>query len=494
LSAVAFAVAMEPLRFRPAILFCWTPFVLAVTGAPWRKALALGLLHGLLVNAFGFHWLLPSLIRVGGFSVAGGCAVFLSLVVLQAGRSALIGILVALATRRGWPATLVFPLSLVAIEAIYPCVFPWCTGFLTSSVPAWMQLAELGGPLLLSAWLGVVHSGLARAYELVQDGRGRSALVLLGASLGVVLAVTVYGHFRVRAVRNAVEGAPLARIGVVQGNLTPERPERGNSLAHYRALTQALVESEPELDLVVWPETAIPYLVPMSGLGRFFSDTVARVPGQGVAARPLSTPLLAGAVLDRLESNARAGSAPRVVNAAVLADASSRVLGTYEKKLLVPIAESEFSPGERSAPLRLGIRTLGVSICYEDIWHRALRESVLDTRPNLLLNLTSDAWFGESAGASLHLAVASFRAVEHRRYLLKATTTGVTALVAPTGEVSWTLPPHRTATGVAEVRWLEGSTAYQRFGDWPWYGAVPLAALGAIIRRRRTTASYSAIR
>lgn len=101
--------------------------------------------------------------------------------------------------------------------------------------------------------------------------------------------------------------------------------------------------------------------------------------------------------------------------------------------------------------------------------------------PELLVNLTSDAWFGSSPAAELHLALASLRAVEHRRQLLRVTTDGVTALVEPTGEVTQRLPRGEPASSVFLVRWLSGGTPFEAVGDVPWWIVALLLFAGLLV-------------
>src|SRR5690606_33726445 len=82
--------------------------------------------------------------------------------------------------------------------------------------------------------------------------------------------------------------------------------------------------------------------------------------------------------------------------------------------------------------------------------------------------LSSDSWFGATPAAALHLSLARLRAVEHRKYFLRATTTGQTVLVDPTGAIVWSLPPDELASGVVVARWLGGATWYGQWGDSPW--------------------------
>ncbi len=109
---------------------------------------------------------------------------------------------------------------------------------------------------------------------------------------------------------------------------------------------------------------------------------------------------------------------------------------------------------------------------------RVVASSVLETtdesHPDLLVNLTSDTWFGDSSAAELHLALASLRAVEHRRELVRVTNDGVTAVVEPTGEVTQRLPRRKQGAAVFLVRWLSDSTPFDTVGDAPWWVALAL--------------------
>lgn len=134
--------------------------------------------------------------------------------------------------------------------------------------------------------------------------------------------------------------------------------------------------------------------------------------------------------------------------------------------------------------LTLDAHRLYVSICYEDILYEPFRATVQQLMPDLLVNLTNDSWFSGSAASQLHFALARLRAIEHRRWLLRVTNDGVTSLVAPTGYITWTLPPHQRATGTTAVGLLQTQTLYGRVGDALWYVTLALA-LFFVWRKRR---------
>ncbi|MDB5215111.1 MAG: Apolipoprotein N-acyltransferase, partial [Myxococcaceae bacterium] len=112
---------------------------------------------------------------------------------------------------------------------------------------------------------------------------------------------------------------------------------------------------------------------------------------------------------------------------------------------------------------------VSVLICYEDILPSFTNRMVAHADPELLVNITNDAWFGDTTEPWEHLALAKFRAIEHRRFLVRSTNSGVSAIVDPMGGVV-----SHTKTFVAEaqegtVRWLRGTTVYEVVGDVPWW-------------------------
>lgn len=199
-------------------------------------------------------------------------------------------------------------------------------------------------------------------------------------------------------------------------------------------------------------------------------------------------PLLLGAIVEEDGPHEHA-SGRRYFNAALLSSPEGAELGRYDKRALVPIGERPIGPGilarlgpriplesgDRSAVLSLGPHRMSVSICYEDMLPAAFRSTV-DRRADLLVNLTSDGWFDGSDGPAFHLALARWRAVEHRRYLLRGTTTGISAVVSPTGQIEWVLPEGAKMSGAVTIHWVQGLTIYELFGNSPFY-ALPVLLL-----------------
>ena len=178
----------------------------------------------------------------------------------------------------------------------------------------------------------------------------------------------------------------------------------------------------------------------------------------------------------------------RSCNTALLTDATGRILGSYDKSVLVPFGEyiplgdwfpslyswspytSRFWPGESEEPLALGRHLLSVSICYEDIFPGKIRSLMRGGRerrtPEAMFNLTNDSWYGNSSEPMEHLALASFRCIENRRALVRATNTGVSAFVDPVGRIVSRTGVWTRGSLVDRIPLLQGDTVYSRFGDW----------------------------
>ena len=491
LSAALCVLTVHPFDLWPLAPVCLAPLIVAIARASVLRGAALGLLHGVLMNALAFHWIGAAFQDVAGMLTLGAWGMLATFALLQGARTAVTTALGTLGARCGVPIAIGYPIATVAAELGYPLALRWRVGLFAVGFTPWIQLAELGGTLALSFWISGVAAMLACAW-LSDRGVERSRW-LVGAA-AILATVTAFGYRRAGTIERESIQAPSVRLGAVQADLGPVRLETRDSVAAYRNLSQTLLQEHPDLDLLVWPETAASRPVRESQLGPFVATEIAG----GLAGDAPSPPLLLGVVMEgdpTLGEHARHGNG-KLTNSAVLAGPRGKVLGRYDKRERVPIGErsldlglfevraaTEFEPGELRPALVLDGHRLSVSICYEDILDDAFRNSVKRQQPELLVNLTSDAWFRDSAGPDLHLELASLRAVEFRRFLLRATTTGVTSLVSPTGRVTWQLPVGRPATGVVDAHWLNGVTPYERFGDRPWV-ALLLASLAFVTVHR----------
>ncbi|NOZ01862.1 MAG: apolipoprotein N-acyltransferase, partial [Deltaproteobacteria bacterium] len=207
-------------------------------------------------------------------------------------------------------------------------------------------------------------------------------------------------------------------------------------------------------------------------------DTPAR--DRNAAIRGFSTPLLFGAIT--YERRKDFDDEQEYYNTALLVAPDGRVLGRYDKNYLlifgehIPFADwfpflkswlpeaGDYRPGRTVEVFDLDSVRIGLMICYEDIIPSFTRK-LADKDPNILINITNDAWFGKTSEPWQHLQLAAFRAIENRRYLLRSTNTGVSAVIDPVGRIVSHTSLEGAETLTADIAVLSGETIYQRFGD-----------------------------
>jgi apolipoprotein N-acyltransferase len=470
----------------PLALVAWAPLWHAIEAArargPGATALA-GLVFGLVAHAGGFAWLWRLVEVFLGGSAALGAALWLGHALWFAAAYAVQGLLLGLVRARGWPVAAAGPASLVAVEWLWPSLFPVHLGDALVERTHWIQIADLGGPLLLSALVALGNAAAFETWRWLAGARPRP-LATWAVAAGALLFATGYGALRMRALERALADAPRLEIGIVQANQGVLDKGRDPERVHERHLEQSreLLAAGP-VDLLVWPETVY---------GRGIRGPLP-VAGQ-LIRRDLAVPLLFGAPSLRVVEGRELE-----FNSAFLVGADGTIRDGYDKNLLVPIAEQlpfgaalegllphaqHFGAASETPALGLGAFRIATPICYETVEPAFLRRMVRDSGANLIVSLANDGWFGDSHEPWLHLALARLRAVEQRRYLVRATNSGISAVIDPAGRVV-------ARTGLLARESLRGAvrahgetTLYARLGDWPgWLAAAAVAAALLPLRR-----------
>ena len=474
----------------------FVPLVFALSGQTPKRAAWIGLAAGTTMNVAGFYWLLNMLRTFSGFPTAV-CMLFVLIVcAYQGGRMALMGWLYARATGRGWPAPVVFLLAFVASELLYPLLFPWYFAATVHDVPSLAQVAELGGPILVGALIVLVNLAIAEPVLALASNRKIDRRLMVSGAIGLG-AQSMFGLVRIGQIDARAAAAPPVHVGVVQGNLGlfQKREDPGEGLRRHLRLTGEL--KEKGVELVVWSESSVTFAVPE----QMKDDFMKRNVGQ-----KLGVPAIFGAVLIRPP---QAKDRERWFNTALSSDSRGNVTARYDKQYLLAFGEylpfgdtfpilyqwspnsGKFSAGTELDPLvmidRDGQRhKMTTLICYEDILPGFTRQAVNASRgeSELLVNMTNDAWFGDTSEPWEHLALARFRAIEHRRYLVRSTNSGVSAIVDPVGRV---LAHSKTFTAErldAKIHFMRASTIYEALGDSPWWLSSLGVAAMAFIRRK----------
>jgi apolipoprotein N-acyltransferase len=498
LSGLLYWLAFAGMDVWPLAFVAWVPLLVAMHRQMARRAMLLGWLAGVTMNVAGFFWLQEMLKTFSGFP-APVCFLFVLVVCgYQGGRIGLLGWLYGRASARGWPAPLVFAAAFAASELLYPLLFPWYYAATVHQVPALTQLAEVGGPILVG--LVLVAANLAIAEPLIARLERRKIVIGVVAAGAVTTAFALcYGFLRIGAVDAAAQAAPAATVGVVQANmgLMEKRTAFDEGLKRHLDMSRELHDAGA--DFVVWSET--------SAMRAVRDDSFKQDLRAGVARR-IGLPAIFGAVIVKHVPDEREYV---LYNSAVSSDGDGVVGSRYDKQYLLtfgeylPFGESfpvlykwspnsgHFTPGTSLEPLLLDVKDkadgqvkthrISTLICYEDILPRFTNDAVRHADPELLVNMTNDAWFGDTSEPWEHLALAQLRAVEHRRYLVRGTNSGVSAVVDPVGRVIAHSGTFREQAISAPIHWMRSHTVYERIGDWPWL-LVGLAVVVGSFRKR----------
>jgi len=500
-SGILYFLSFPTVDAWPLAFVAWVPLLVAIRGRTTRRTVILGCVAGFTTNVAGFYWLQSMLRTFSGFSPVFCFFFVLILCAYQGARTAFLAWLYGRGTARGWPAAPVFAAAFVASEVVYPVLFPWYFAASVHQVPLLLQVAELGGPIAVGLVLVAVNLALAElVLARVARRRVTAGTVAAGvAALGVSLA---YGASRVGAVDADARAAPKATVGVVQANmgLLEKRNSFDEGLQRHLRASDALFRGGA--DFVVWSETSV--MRPVMD-DRYTQDL-------GRVARAVAGPAVFGAVIVKPVSDARRYA---FFNSAVSSTADGAVITRYDKQFLLPFGEyipfgrqfpslyelspnsGRFEPGTSLDPLTLRLHgedhAVTMLICYEDILPEFTNRSVDRGNPDLLVNITNDAWFGDTPEPWQHLALAQLRAVEHRRFFVRGTNSGVSAVIDPVGRVVAHTSSFKQETIAAPVHFMRTKTIYERIGDAPWFGVALASAIAAFVRRparrRGSTAS-----
>ena len=460
---------------------CVGILLLSLFGVRPRVAFACGFLHGLLFVITALPWIATVLAVHGGISLAGGWSLLLLIAIAW-------GILT------GGFAWSVHRLSLRSIDlACLGAPFLWVTFEFARA-----HLPEIGFPWNLlgypaSANLGLLQlatitgiyglSFLAASFNALLVWTGASnmlttrARIGLGAAATAVLWIAALGGPRLVPKPQAHHFARAVQLNFPEVESYPADWFQAHAADLDEIVRISLAPSVDKPDLLVWPEAPAPFSYQDAQFAKIASTVAIR----------FGHPFLAGAVEWKPPVDA-SDAAPRGTllpyNSALLFDAQGRRVFVYDKVHLVPFGEYEpfplihrlvasvsgqvggFHKGNKYVVGQLpGGNTFGVFICYEAIFPGEVRHFAANDA-QVLINISNDGWFGRSAAAEQHLRMGRVRAVENRRWLVRATNNGFTVSVDPYGRVFEPIPPDIRAVADLPYDFRADETIYTSFGDW----------------------------
>ncbi|HSU90356.1 MAG TPA: apolipoprotein N-acyltransferase [Sporolactobacillaceae bacterium] len=386
------------------------------------------------------------------------------------------------ARRTRLPAVLTMPIAWTAVEWIrtyFPIGFPWnLLGYTAYRNLELIQFAEFTGVYGVSAL--IVFFNAVVYVVIFRRGSARLQTVSLTSLTAMMVALVAFGAWRIANLKNAPAEGSL-KVAMVQGNIPQSLKWDPKFLpTSYQVYQEETTKAAKRgADLIVWPEAAAAFLFqPDDRYPAALAEDASYRQKLLTLASSTGVPILFGApALAQL--NGQLG----FYNRAYLVSAKGEVVAHYDKMQLVPFGEyvparsilgffvnrvvhglGDMVPGAEQTLFSVKGAKLGILICYESIFPDFTRREV-KLGANVLVNITNDAWYGQSSAPFQVLAMAAMRSVETKVPMVRAANTGISAIIEPSGRITNRTPLFKRGTEIEEVPWRTVRTVYTRVGD-----------------------------
>ena len=474
LSGFLLALAFPGVNFYPLAFSGLVPLLIFIEKMGKKERFIAGLLAGFVHYLTLIYWFLPTMHTYGNLNiiVAGAAlilmclyfALYFGLFTMIIGSFKFNSLFMPFLAASLW----------VALEYLRSYIFsgfPWCiTGYSQYLNNYFIQIADITGIYGISFFILLVNAFVVLI--VINFKKDNKKIILSGFYILIVfIALFSYGKVRNNTIDTHIANATHAKFAVIQGNIRQDvkwdTRYVNDTLNKYSVLSEKASEEKP--DLIIWPETALPFYY---GFAKELSDKV------DVCVRKAKTSFLIGSpAFKRTETKIE------YYNRAYMLNKFSIETGVYDKVHLVPFGEyvplgkylsflgkltaqaGDFTQGESDCqPLEFGVGEAGILICFEVIFPSLSRKFV-QKGADVLLTITNDAWFGESAAAEQHFSMAVFRAIENRRSLARAANTGISGFIGPKGKIYEKSELFVEASLVHELPLLKIKSFYTIFGD-----------------------------
>jgi apolipoprotein N-acyltransferase len=495
------AVGLWPLAW-----IALVPLLLALKDTGTGTAARLGLLAGMVHYLSLLYWIIIVLGRYGNLPLWISIPALVLLALYMSSYLVLFCVIINRVWKyREFLIVWVGPLLWVGLDFIRSFLFsgfPWQDlGYSQYKALLLIQTADLTGhygitfhivlvnsvtALLLVLWVANRSAGQT-AQQVVTLRIRRAWFSAILPALAMVLIVLGYNAIRYSQISATIAEGVKMKIGVVQGNIEQDQKwspaMRLETIDIYTKLSkQALTRENDPPELLVWPETALPFLI---------SDNPYFRRLKNIFITKHQVWLLSGAPYYEEIAAKKKGQGKKFLsfNSAYLFRPDGEIGARYDKQHLVPFGEyvpfsdyvplfgplvenvGNFSSGKPGMPLSCQDAAIGVLICFESIFPELARDWTYKGA-NLLVNITNDAWYGRSSAPWQHLSVSVFRAVENRRSLVRSANTGVSAVIDPLGRITGESPLFQPFYLVADVPLLQVKTIFVILGH--YFGLICL--------------------
>ncbi|HKR65670.1 MAG TPA: apolipoprotein N-acyltransferase [Thermoanaerobaculia bacterium] len=487
-SGVLFAASFPTYTIGWLAFVAFVPLLVAIARAnSTREAFLLGWLWQTIAWLMMVPWVVRVMSHYGGLPYVTGVLIFIAMsLYLGLYGAAFAWIVKRLRLGIAFLPWLLVPLAWAGIEYARTYLFsgfPW--NLLATSIVDYASLIQIDraiGPYFTGAL--IVFPAVVAAWWITQRPASIARVLVVG-SLGILLMVWWgTGLVASKLIARPTSSATLT-AALLQPNISQEmRWDSANVIQIYgRMMDMTRIAADHGAKIVIWPESTVPLSYTQTD---FFRESIERI------SRDRNIDIILGSVAtDPARPN-------RIWNSAFLVS-GGKTIGHYDKIRLVPFGEyvplrrmlffaeklvhavGEFEFGTNDQPL-VGKLSYGPAICYEVVYPQ-ITGTQIRHGADVIVTITNDAWYDGTSAPQQHLWQARMRAIEGDRFVLRAATTGISALIDPTGRLLQTIPMGREGIIYAQFQARSAITPYIRFGDWFAWVAVVVVLIGLVRRR-----------
>jgi apolipoprotein N-acyltransferase len=493
LSGLFLTSIFPPFSFGLLIPVALAPLLCSIAGKTWKEAFRYGFITGVCHFATLLWWISPTIARYGKLPLWASWPVVGLLACYLAVYPAIWAAFVSTSLNKGRRITLITAASAawVVLEWIrghFMSGFPW--GSLAYSLtpsPALIQTADMFGPYGLTFLIVLANMVIWDLWDDIKNGGflrlkrpsavGKAAFLAIG-----VIFLWFYGEMRMNKIINGDKRYPARYAAAIQGSVPQDEKwdpafQQGTVDIYKHLSREAVkeadaisVKDDAKFPIIIWPETAAPF---------YFQDDGTLSRQVLSLAIELKAVMIFGSPAYRLPKN---GGDAQFFNSAYLVSPDGVTGGRYDKVHLVPFGEympfgwvtawardfiptaGEFQAGSSLMPLSWDGVHAGVLICFESIFPE-LGARLARHGANLIAIITNDAWFGRTGAPYQHEEMAVMRAVETRRWVIRAANTGVSSIISPWGERSSHTELFKPCYTAGIVHLRDNLTFFARYGE-----------------------------
>jgi apolipoprotein N-acyltransferase len=490
LSGVLFALAFPDYGIAWLAFVALAPLIIAVVQARGaREAFLLGWLSMTVAWLLMVPWVVRVMSHYGGLPYLTGVLLFCAMSLYLGVYGGLFAVLVrALRLRETFAPWLLVAAAWAAVEYVRTYLltgFPW--NLISAAIIDYAPLVQISrafGPYFLGCL--ILLPSIVIAWYVTQRPRGIRRVIVIGSTTAFLFIWWATGYVASQW-RRMDTSKPTHTAALLQPNISQEMRWNASNVMDIfqRMMAMTEVAADRGVDVIIWPESTVPLSFTSTD---FYRDAIESV------SRGRHADIILGSVAEDPAKRSRMWNAAFLVS-------GGRTIGHYDKIRLVPFGEyvplrkmlffaeklvhavGEFEFGTNDRPLR-GRFAYGPAICYEVVFPRITATQVKNGA-EVLVTITNDAWYDGTSAPRQHLNQARLRAVEADRWMLRAGTTGISALIDPTGRIVQEIPMGREGTIFANFSLKTGLTPYVRFGDWFAWLCIIAVIASVVVRQDR---------